>query len=61
MAEITSQRSGQLLRVIFELLIDKPDGLQTKDILSEIPKTIQLTEFESGYYPYTPNSQRIAL
>jgi restriction system protein len=58
MAEITSQRSGQFLRVIFELLMDKPDGLPAKDILSEIPKTTQLTEFESGYYPSTPNSQR---
>ena len=58
MAEITSQRSGQFLRVIFKFLMDKPDGSPAKDILSEIPKEIKLTEFECGYYPSTPGSQR---
>jgi len=58
MAEITRQRTGQFLRVIFKLLTDKPDGLQAKDILAEIPKIIPLTEYESGYYSSTPNSTR---
>jgi len=58
MAEITRQRTGQFLRVIFKLLMDKPDGLQAKDILAEIPKIIPLTEYESGYYSSTPNSTR---
>ena len=58
MAEITRQRTGQFLRVIFKLLMDKPDGLQAKDILTEIPKIIPLTEYERGYYSSTPNSTR---
>ena len=58
MAEITRQRTGQFLRVIFKLLMDKPDGMQAKDILTEIPKIVPLTEYESGYYSSTPNSTR---
>jgi restriction system protein len=58
MAEITRQRTGQFLRVIFKLLQDKPDGLPAKDVLAEIPKQVTLTEYESGYYPSSLNSQR---
>ena len=58
MADITRKRTGQFLRIIFELLLDKPDGLPAKEVLAEVPKSIPLTEYESGYYPSAPNSQR---
>jgi restriction system protein len=58
MAEITGQRTGQFLQVIFKLLMDKPEGMPAKDILTEIPKVISLSEYERGYYPSTPNSTR---
>jgi len=58
MAEINSHRSGQFLQIIFKLLPNKPDGLPAKDILLTIPDQIKLSEFETGYYPSTPNSQR---
>jgi len=58
MPEITRQRTGQFLRVVFKLLMDKPDGLPAKDILAELPKAIPLTEYESGYYPSSLNAQR---
>lgn len=58
MAEITRQRTGQFLRIIFKLLLDIPDGLPAKDILAEIPKALPLSEYESGYYPSAPNSPR---
>jgi restriction system protein len=58
MAEISRQRTGQFLRVVFDLLLGKPDGLPVKDILAEIPKVIPLTEYELGYYSSTPNSPR---
>ncbi len=58
MPEITSQRMGQFMRVVFKLLIDKPEGLQAKHILETIPKEIVLSEFESGYYPSSPNHPR---
>ena len=58
MAEITRQRTGQFLREIFTILINKPEGLPAKVVLAELPKVIKLTEFESGYYPSAPNSPR---
>ena len=41
MAEITRQRTGQFLQVIFKLLETKPDGMPAKDVLAEIPKVIK--------------------
>lgn len=58
MPEITRQRTGQFLKAIFRLLLDKPEGMPAKEVLSEIPKAIPLTEYESGYYPSSVNSQR---
>jgi len=58
MADITRRRTGEFLRHVFEQLWDKPEGLPAKDILDAIPKSIKLTEYESGYYPSTPNSLR---
>ena len=58
MADITRKRTGELLRIVFDLLWDKPDGLPAKEILGYIPKTVKLTDYETGYYPSTPNSPR---
>jgi restriction system protein len=58
MAEITRQRTGKFLQIIFKLLLNKPDGLPAKDILAEIPNSMALTEYEKGYYPSAPNSPR---
>jgi len=58
MADITRRRTGEFLRIVFEKLWDKSEGLPAKDILDAIPKSIQLTEYESGYYPSAPNSPR---
>jgi restriction system protein len=58
MPEITRQRTGQFLQIVFKFLLGKPDGLPAKDILAEIPKAVTLTKYESGYYPSTPNSPR---
>lgn len=58
MPEITVQRNSQFLRVIFEILADRPDGVPAKEVLDAIPKRVALTEFEKGYYPTAPNSPR---
>lgn len=58
MADITRRRTGEFLRIIFDLLWDKTEGLPAKEILDSIPNSIQLTEYEKGYYPSTPNSPR---
>ena len=34
------------------------DRIDLPDVLAEVPKTIHLSEYESGYYPSAPNSPR---
>lgn len=58
MAEITPKRTGELLRIVFDQLLDKPDGLPVKEILDNIPNKTVLTEYEIGYYPSAPTSPR---
>jgi restriction system protein len=58
MAEITRKRTGQLLQVVFSMLVDKPEGLPAKEILVEIPGRLTLTEYETGYYPSSLTAQR---
>ena len=59
MADITRRRTGEFLRIVFKVLWEKPEGLPAKDVLAAIPDSIQLTEYEKGYYPSTPNSPRL--
>lgn len=58
MAEITRRRTGQFLQIIYKLLLDKPDGMPAKEILELIPHSTSLSEYESGYYPSSPDSPR---
>ena len=58
MAEITRKRSGELVRVMFELLLDKPDGLPAQEVLDHIANTMQLTDYEKGFYASDANNPR---
>ena len=58
MANITRKRTGESLRIVLKLLLDKPDGLPAKDILAVIPQYTTLTEYEKGFFNATPNSPR---
>mgnify|MGYP001447624412 CR=1 FL=1 len=53
MSSVTIKRVGELLRSVFEILWNKPDGLTAKEVLSLIPKTTPLTEDELKYSPTT--------
>lgn len=57
MAEVTIQRTGELLRVLFSILITNPDGVKAKDALEEVKRRIELTEYEKG--EYASGSQRV--
>jgi restriction system protein len=61
MVQITLHRVGELLRIVFELLWDKPDGLPAKDVFALIPELTQLTEYEIGFSSLsnTPRYERI--
>jgi len=58
MANVSRRRTGEFLKEVYKLLLDKPDGLPPKDILNHIGKTMPLTEYEKGYYSSSPNDQR---
>jgi restriction system protein len=51
MPEITRRRTGELLRHLFEILANQPEGVQARDALAELEKRVNLTEFEKGSYP----------
>jgi len=45
------QRRGELLRAVFDVLAEHPDGIQARDALTEVEKHLGLTEFEAANYP----------
>jgi restriction system protein len=58
MADINTQRMGEILRQVFELLWFEPDGLPVHEIFTHIQKSSQLTEYEKGYFPFAITSPR---
>jgi restriction system protein len=58
MAKITTKRTGTFLREVMRLLWDKEEGIKAKDILNHLGDTFELTEYEKGFYPSTPNDPR---
>lgn len=61
MAEITLNRVGELLRIVLELLWNKPEGLAAREILAFLPGITPLSEYEKGYAPPSnvPRYERI--
>ncbi|MER3443914.1 MAG: restriction endonuclease [Meiothermus sp.] len=51
MAEITRKRTGELLQVLFRILLAHPNGLPAAEALKQLRKQIPLTDYEQGYYP----------
>lgn len=51
MAEITIQRTGELVRKLTEILIAHPEGMRAQDALKLLEKNVELTEYENGQYP----------
>lgn len=58
MAGITKKRTGEFLRKVSQILLDKEEGLHVREIFRKIQETTPLTEFELGYYPSSPDSPR---
>ncbi|AWM88984.1 restriction endonuclease [Microvirga sp. 17 mud 1-3] len=50
MAEITRRRTGELLRKLFEILLENPDGLQASEALKALASSVTLTNYEQGIY-----------
>jgi restriction system protein len=58
MAEISRRRSGELVRGVFQILLQQPDGLPAKDVLRRLEKLVAPTAFEERAYPNRPNVRR---
>jgi len=43
MAEITAKRRGEVLRGIFKILIDEPEGMRAKDVLKKLEEVVPPT------------------
>src|SRR5882724_5151018 len=58
MADVTRRRVGELQRGVFKILLDHPEGLPAKEIITRMEKVVPPTEFEKSDYPKHPGSQR---
>ena len=58
MAEITSKRRGEMVRKVFEILLEHPDGLRAKEVLERAEKSLTLSDFEKSTYPNRPDVRR---
>lgn len=53
MANVSLRRVGELVRCVFELLWNRPDGLSAREIIAFVPEIVKLTEYETGLSPST--------
>jgi len=52
-ANLTRKRLGEILRAVFKILSDNPEGMRAKDVLSQLEKDLPPTPFESGNFEKT--------
>lgn len=50
MANVTTRRTGELIRALFCILQKYPDGIKAQDALEKLADTVILTEYEKGTY-----------
>lgn len=58
MAESKAKRKGELLRGVFKILLEEPDGLPSREVLTRLAKEFVPTDYENGAYPTTPGRRR---
>lgn len=58
MSNISGRRTGELQRGVFKILVDYPEGLPAKEIISRMPQVVPPTDFEKSDYPKHPGVQR---
>jgi restriction system protein len=49
MANVNLPRVSELMRCVFELLWNRPDGRSARELLASIPEAIKLTDYELGW------------
>src|SRR5258708_38061400 len=58
MAEITKRRKGELVRAVFQILLDQPNGLEAQEVLHREEAVRPPTPFEQSDYPRKPGHRR---
>lgn len=53
MADVTRERTGEFVQKLFEILIANPEGLQARDAIEKLSKTVKLSTYEAGEYETT--------
>ena len=51
MPEVTRRRTGEMLRKLFEVLLESDDGMQARDALAETANRLTLSDYEKGEFP----------
>lgn len=52
------KRVGEMMRGIFSILLDKPEGMPAKKVISALEKKVPPTQFEAQDYPDRPGDRR---
>ncbi len=58
MAEITVRRGGEMMRAVFEVLYDAPEGMSSRRIFERVERILPPTDFEKSPYPKQPKVRR---
>lgn len=55
---ISMERQGELIRGVFQILLEYPEGLNARQVMDMLPKVVPFTEYEKGYYETDPGHTR---
>jgi restriction system protein len=55
---ISTARQGELLRAVFKILLESPNGLPGREALDRMQTIVPFTDYEAGHYPSNPNEKR---
>jgi restriction system protein len=55
---ISMERQGELIRGVFKILLDHPEGLSGRQVMDRLPEVVPFTEYEQGHYDSNPTETR---
>jgi restriction system protein len=58
---ISNERQGQLLRAVFAILLEHPDGLPGREVLRQMQERLPPTEYEAGFHKTNQKDNRGAI
>lgn len=58
MAEVTRRRRGEIVKKVFEILFQHPEGMVPKDLLPKVAQALTLSDYEKSEYPNHPGVRR---